>query len=109
MPGQAGTLSEAANRVFIVWALVWWGGTAKQADRQGGRREWRVVGRGTWSLKANEGFLSQAHTVSQPNKSLPSSEDRDMVRVGERRQSSCLLINSKFWKEREKGSTKSAA
>lgn len=39
MPGQAGTLSEAANRVFVVWALAWWGSTAKQADRQEEREE----------------------------------------------------------------------
>lgn len=53
MLGQAGTLSEAANRVFVVWALVWWGGTAKQAKRQG-EKEGGSVGENT---------LRIAHTV----------------------------------------------
>lgn len=73
MPGQAGTLLEAENRVFVVWALVWRGGTAKQANRQGGRRR----GGGEQSLRP-------ADTVRQLSKSLPSS---DTDRYGERGRS----------------------
>ncbi len=51
MPGQAGTLSEAANGVFVVWALVWWGSTAKQADRQGGGEEEEEKGGGVKASK----------------------------------------------------------
>lgn len=40
---------------------MWWGGTAKQADRQGGR-------------EGGEQTLRPAHTVGQLNKSLSSSE-----------------------------------
>ena len=69
MPGQAGTLSEAANRVSVVWALVWWGGTAKQADRQEGRE--------------GEGL----------NKSLPSSQTDGCSEKGKGRGLTFLASN----------------
>lgn len=86
MPGQAGTLSEAANGVFVVWALVWWGSTAKQADRQRERRRRRRRGEGEQTLRP-------AHTVRQLNKCLPSSETERYDETGRRKMSDFLAAD----------------